>query len=308
MPLVSVLMPVYNGALYLKEAIDSILSQTFTDFELIIVDDCSTDDSAGVVCSYKDERIIFLQNTINKRTSYCLNRAIECSRGKYLVRMDQDDISFPERLQIQVDFMGKNPDIGICGTQLQTFGQGIAIEKSSYPLDHTSICLMQLYISPFAHPTVIMRKEVLLKNKLFYAEHIIAEDYDLWARLLPVTQGANLPNVLLHYRRHPKSITHTFYKRIHEERKLIQKNYCMVLFELKNAGMPSMIYSGIPIIRRYGLRLLQKRNEKFSKDLLVKYFTAVDRFFTNNSICRYYLRQVYRKIGLPDNTSSEIQH
>ncbi len=295
MPLVSIALPVYNGAEFLKEAIESILAQTFTDFELIIVDDCSIDKSRDIVRSFTDPRIIFLQNDINRRTSYCLNRSLDIARGKYWARMDQDDISLPDRIEAQVAFMDAHPDVGICGTQFRSFGKNVISAESDYPQQYHQIQLMQLYVAPFAHPTVIIRKEVLEKNNLRYAENIIAEDYNLWAKLLLVTNAANLPQILLHYRRHPNSITKTFFKRISKERKLIQIHYCKDLFGLDDLQIPKMIYSGNPLIRKFGLKMLKRKNHLFEQELLNEYFIKLNKYFLDGSQIRYYLRRLIEK-------------
>ena len=120
---VTVLMPVYNGEMYLREAIDSILHQTFTDFEFLIINDGSTDNSETIILSYDDSRIRYEKNDSNLKLIATLNKGIELAKGKYIVRMDADDISIPDRIEKQVAFLEKNPDVGICGSWFTAFGQ-----------------------------------------------------------------------------------------------------------------------------------------------------------------------------------------
>ena len=123
-PMVSVVMPVYNGSKYLKEAIDSILNQTFTNFELIIINDGSTDNSEDIIFSYQDRRIYYLKNEHNKGICITLNRGLDNARGKYIARMDCDDISMPQRLAKQVNYLERHRDVGALGTDIITFGKG----------------------------------------------------------------------------------------------------------------------------------------------------------------------------------------
>lgn len=196
-PLVSVLMPVYNAEKYLREAIDSILNQTYRNFEFIIINDGSTDNSADIVRSYDDARIVFVDNKKNQGLVTVLNQGLDMARGEYIARMDSDDISLPTRFAKQVMFMEKHPDVGVLGTFFHIFGGIDRIEtKKKYP----SLADM-LPTSPVGHPTVMMRKSVFDKYNLRYdARYKHAEDYELWTRVIDFSRVANLPTVLLNYR------------------------------------------------------------------------------------------------------------
>lgn len=199
-PKVSVLMPVYNAESYLKEAIDSILSQTFTDFEFIIINDGSTDRSEEIILSYKDERIHYIKNKQNLKIAESLNKGIRLCNGEYIARMDADDIAKPERLYVQVTFMDANSDIGACGSAVKTFG---ALDESwVMPTNHEAICSALALHSCLLHPTVIIRSSTLNKlgSKIYQDEYLLAEDYDLWSRLSHKTRLHNLPQELLFYR------------------------------------------------------------------------------------------------------------
>ena len=200
-PMISVIMPVYNAQQYLKEAIDSILDQTFSDFEFIIFDDGSTDESLKIIQSYKDPRIRLISGKGNRKLVPPLNDAIQMAKGKYLVRMDSDDISLPNRFEEQVAFMEKNPGIDVCGTFFRTIGGRVNLSKV-YPVLDLEIKLAMLFYCPFAHPTVMMRRSTMISKCFSYDERFLyAEDYDLWRRM--AASGCtfyNIPEVLLRYR------------------------------------------------------------------------------------------------------------
>ena len=212
MPKVTVLMPVYNGEKYLREAIDSILNQTFTDFEFLIIDDGSTDNSLEIINSYQDHRIRLIQNFTNQGLAYCLNWGILFSRSNYIARMDCDDISLSKRLEIQVDFLDNNPDIGIVGSHFILMTKE---NKKSYiktvPITDLEIRCRCLFESPFGHPTVIFCREIFLKYSLNYDTELNAiEDYQLWTKILDYTKGANIAIPLVYYRLHNQSISHKY--------------------------------------------------------------------------------------------------
>ena len=200
-PEVTVLMPVYNGASFLPEAIESILRQTFRDFEFLIIDDGSLDDSCSIVERYGDPRIRLLKNATNLGIVARLNQGFRCARGKYIARMDCDDISLPARLQKQYDYMEAHPDVRVCGTWIDCFGE--LKERWRYPLEHREIACRMLFSSPIGHATAMFRRQLLGEQHACYAEDFpCAEDYELWSRLCLVTQLANLGEVLYRYRRH----------------------------------------------------------------------------------------------------------
>ena len=202
-PQITVLMSVYNCAEFVKIAIDSILQQSFSDFEFIIIDDCSTDNSREIINCFKDKRIRLVCNDSNIGLSGSLNKGILLSNGRYIARMDADDISYYNRLKVQFEFMERHPDIGVCGTWLKTFGDKNI--EWRYPVESDPIKCCLLFESPFAHPTVMIRRDTLIKNKILYdASNQITEDYDFWVRLSNITNFANIPEVLYSYRLHQR--------------------------------------------------------------------------------------------------------
>lgn len=199
-PKVTVLMPVYNGERYLREAIESILVQTFADFEFLIINDGSTDRSVDVIESFRDSRIRLIHNGKNSGLIKSLNMGIELARGMYIARMDSDDKSIPSRLMQQVEFMDRHPDIGICGTWVRFFPQ-VHDYKWKLPADHEKIVCQLFFNTALAHPSVMMRRDVLIRNKLYYDplfKH--TEDFEYWVRAAGCTRLANIPKVMLYYR------------------------------------------------------------------------------------------------------------
>lgn len=212
-PKVTVLMPVYNGEQYLEEAIDSILSQTYTDYELLIINDGSKDHSEKIIQSYNDQRIRRINNSQNLGLIATLNKGLDLARGEYIARMDQDDISLPDRIEKQVNFMESNQHIGICGTWVEIFGESNS-GFLRHPVSAASIKAHLFFDSFLAHPTVMMRRKTLDSHKLRYDHNdLCAEDYGLWVRCSFLFPLANIPEVLLKYRISPNSIGQTYGER-----------------------------------------------------------------------------------------------
>lgn len=204
---VTVLMPVYNGEMYLREAIDSILNQTFTEFEFLIINDGSIDNSEAIILSYDDSRIRYEKNETNLKLIATLNKGIELANGKYIVRMDADDISALDRIEKQVEFMEENPDVGLCGTWFTSFGHGIE-QLIKYKEHHDEILFKMFYQCHFCHPSLIIRKKVFEGLKSPFNPHYIhAEDYELYFQLSKKWKFHNLQESLLKYRIHNFSIS-----------------------------------------------------------------------------------------------------
>lgn len=202
-PLISVLMAVRDGEQWLGEAIDSILSQTLADFEFLIIDDGSVDRTGALIALYHDRRISLLRNDRPQGLSRSLNLGLQRARGKYVARMDSDDVSLPQRLERQVAFLEEHPDVAACGSWIGTFGA--ADETWRYPHGHEEIRCQLLFSAVLAHPTVMFRRESLLTSGLIYDESFPkAQDYDLWCRLADQGRLANLGEVLLRYRLHDR--------------------------------------------------------------------------------------------------------
>lgn len=204
-PLVSVIMPVYNCELYIKEAVESILNQTFQDFELIIIDDCSSDSTLQICKSFVDNRIMIIEKDHNSGITNSLNFGLHTAKGKFIARMDGDDISMPTRFEKQVAFLDSNPEIILCGTSYIVIGQDQAY---SLPQSHEAIKVNLLQANCIVHPSVMLRKDILIANNLSYDFKMEpAEDYDLWVRLAQVGKLHNLPECLLQYRVHDSQVS-----------------------------------------------------------------------------------------------------
>jgi len=202
-PFVSVILPVFNGQKYLKDAIHSILQQSFRDLELIVVDDGSTDDSAAIAEAFNDKRVKVLRNGTNRGVAYTLNRAMDESQGKYIARMDSDDVALKNRLKLQLGYLEKHPEISLLGGSILCFGE--SNQRVNYWQNHQAIHAHCLFSTPFAHPVVCWRKCDFESNGLRYQESPpTAEDYELWERACRKIRCANLSAPLIRYRIDPQ--------------------------------------------------------------------------------------------------------
>lgn len=204
-PIVSVIMPVYNCELYIREAVESILYQTYTDFEFIIIDDASRDDTVSIIKTYNDPRVQLIEKPFNSGYTNSLNLGLQVAKGKYIARMDGDDISFPERFARQIDFLEANPEVNLCGTSYRIIGSNRSI---ALPEGHDAIKIALLKGNCIAHPSVMMRKQSLDSFSVVYdVSKEPAEDYDLWVRMVMKGKLHNLQEVLLDYRTHSSQVS-----------------------------------------------------------------------------------------------------
>jgi glycosyltransferase involved in cell wall biosynthesis len=207
-PKVTVLMPAYNAAKYIGEAVGSILAQTFTDFELLIVNDGSTDDTLKIIHSFKDRRIVVLSQE-NKGVSAALNVGLAHARAPYIARFDADDICYPNRLKVQYDFITRYPEYSIVGSAADYVDAGGHFIFKQHPAGHLNEELQQLQYSvcPFIHSCVFYKKDVIIKHG-GYSEHAYTyEDHFLWVNILKAEKGCNLSQSLIKVRLNPESVT-----------------------------------------------------------------------------------------------------
>jgi glycosyltransferase involved in cell wall biosynthesis len=210
---ISVILPVYNGAESLESAIKSILQQSYADFEFIIIDDGSTDNSISVIRQFEDHRIKVILNDENRGLPFRLNQAIDLSRGKYIARMDADDIAFPERLETQLHYMKMNPEIDLVGSAMVVFGNGgQAIGKYEVPESHDEICRRQWAGFYLPHPTWFARKSFFEKYR-YNINAYKSQDQELLLRAFSESRFANVPDVLLGYRQEKLSIRRSIVSR-----------------------------------------------------------------------------------------------
>lgn len=207
-PMVTVLMSVYNGEKFLKEAIESILTQTFTDFEFLIINDGSTDNSVKIIESYNDSRIKLINNEKNLKLIASLNKGISIAKGKYIARMDCDDISMPDRLEKEVDFLESSLEYGLVGTCYTVIdGLGKEQHKVSYPSSNDLITLFLSLNCPLVHGSIMCRTELFKQNLYGSKEYFAIEDYELWTRMAKVTKIHNIPEYLFKYRIYGESFS-----------------------------------------------------------------------------------------------------
>lgn len=233
-PVISVVMPVYNCAFYIQEAVDSILNQTFTNFELIIIDDASTDGTSGILKNFTDPRIKFVFKEVNEGVSAATNEGFRLAKGKYIARMDGDDISIKERFEKQVRILENNPSIYICGGWVQYQGGTNSIIK--YKRTHSEI-ISELLI----HCSICMGASMFRRKELahcFYDEDKKSgEDYDFWTKVAWQGQMYNIQEVLLLYRVHSDQAS------IAHKPQQIQDDIAIRLYLFKKINYDTKIYT-----------------------------------------------------------------
>jgi len=215
-PIISVLMPAYNAEKYIAESIESILNQTFTDFEFIIIDDCSTDKTWEIIQEYanKDKRIIAMRNGKNLGIAGNRNKLVSLAKGKYIVWQDADDISMPYRIEHQYKFMEEHPEVGISGGYLLFFDESGDLGVRKYAADDAILRKKIFRYSPVSQGAAIIRKSIINNMVPFFDVSLKqAEDLDLSFRIGRFSKFANIQEVVLKYRQHDKSVS---FKKIRE--------------------------------------------------------------------------------------------
>ena len=280
-PMISVVMPVYNGEKFLKEAIESILNQTYKDFEFLIVYDESTDGTLSIIQEFqeKDTRVVLI-NGDKEGISGALNKGIKKSRGKYIARLDADDISLATRFEKQIIHM-EDSGVDICGGHsLLINSNGKINGLNVVPISHKMCALSLLFKVPFAHPSVMIRKRFLDTNSLKYGQssYKIAEDLDLWLRMYGCgARFGNVDSVVLKYRilrgslskvnnalilEETKSMLHQFYKDNHQQISLIVKNLPSVLNSEEKSLLVRYIYKRVKRLDFSHVGLMRKVDKK----------------------------------------------
>ncbi|MBR4863350.1 MAG: glycosyltransferase [Oscillospiraceae bacterium] len=207
MPKVSVVMPAYNAEAYIGAAIESILNQSFTDFEFLILNDCSADGTEDIIKSYNDSRIVYLKNEKNMGVAATLNKGFAVAQGDYIARMDADDIAHPRRFEQQVAYLDAHPEVAVLGTQVRFF----SVEGDGEPFCYSGSCAQLkidlLFASAIAHPSVMLRRQMILDLGGYDSQFEGLEDYELWCRVSQQAALAVYPEILLRYRIHPGQVT-----------------------------------------------------------------------------------------------------
>ena len=245
---ISVIMSVYNGEDYLAEAIDSVLGQSFRDFELIIINDCSTDSTSEILARYAelDSRVKVHTNEQNLRLPSSLNKAISLAEGKYIARMDADDICMPDRFEKQYAFMEANTDVALSSCRFMTLKNGVISSGGcGGKSDNESIKALLLVTNPILHPGIIARAEVI-RSLGYDKSFTCTEDMELWSRFVMAGHKVEIQSeYLMIYRLHDKQITETTRERQRGEVIAIQKRYYGDLLECMSEEQEKFYINGI---------------------------------------------------------------
>lgn len=298
-PIISVIVPVFNAAQYLSEAIESVLIQTFSDFELILIDDGSKDRSWEIICEFasRDSRIRTFQNEFNRGIYFTRNLGLEMSTGKYIAVMDSDDISLPDRFVKQITYLESHPEIDVLGGQIVKFGDvAQSTMKSNYPLTPGGIQWGMLSGCQLAHSTVMMRNHLFSSEGFRYRDFKVAQDYELWTRLAPGHKIANLPDVLVKYRIHQSSISQTKESLQKDETIGIIKSY---ITEVSGENLPEAIIRGLIVTKEIRsvddalflskfLVKLEKLTDSWGLNLQEKSEISHQTAYKLHSICKHF--------------------
>ena len=276
---ISVILPFHNADLYLRESISSILNQTYGDFELLLLDDGSTDRSIDIVQQFNDNRIIYLREEENKGIVYQLNKGIDISRGQFIARMDADDICHPERFKKQIEFFEKpeNKQIDVLGTNAIKIGtEEGKMEFKNYKPRQISFLLN--FYCPILHPTIMLRKKVLEKNLRFSEEFRFAEDFAMWKRIDNGKNIAIIPDILLEYRIHNNQTNKN------NDRLSIQYNSCLKVLNIRSTNIFDRIFISSNVKKR----------------ALNNWFGMEDQIQITN-FNKYYIKFIKNKLQLKSN-------
>ena len=243
-PEISVIMPVYNASPFLREAIDSIIAQTYENWELILLNDASTDDSLQIAKSYTDGRIRIFDSAVNKGLVYQLNRGIIEAKGKYIARLDADDVAVPQRLQIQYRCLEENSEIGLLGGVAEVLGTDKYIRHG---YEHDDLIIEMLCHNPFVHSTVMFRKELFkLVTGGFSEEFKHAEDYQMCQVLAQHTKMKNMKEVLVKYRIHEQQVSLVHERQMNETANKVRNGYISSIYKIDIA--PQEVNSHLAIV------------------------------------------------------------
>lgn len=234
--LVSVIIPCYNGEQYIEAAVKSILQQSYHHLEVLVINDGSTDKSADILLqlAQEDLRVRYVENEQNLGLIATLNKAIQLAQGKYIARMDADDIALPDRIAKQVAFLQQHPQVAVVGGAIETFGEGVTKQVLALPEQDMAIKAHLFLASAFHHPTVMFNMNVLdIDDVVYQQQYYRAEDYGLWVHLmLKGYQFANLPEVILQYRILPNSETRLLAKNLAQKNEVLRKIHHYLLTHL----------------------------------------------------------------------------
>lgn len=320
-------MPTYNVAPFVKEAINSVLNQTYSDFELLVIDDCSIDNTVVVVRSIEDPRIRIVQNEKNVGLAENLNRGLALIETEYVARMDGDDIAEPFWLEHEVEVLDNNPEIGICSGGFQRFGTSTSLVR--FPEQHEDCIANMLFECSVIVPT--FRMSLYRDHGLRYSSDAFpAEDYRFWSECLRVTKIYNLQETLFHYRMHPTQICTS--RREEQQRKVAQVRLYMLDWLNPDFSeeerqyytgqfMASQIVSKKDYLERKDfckkMVLMNRKVGHFDEDALRRrldkhltltlYSTIINRYFHDGYTLPQYIRYLASGLALRTNCNYETK-
>ncbi len=284
---ISIVMALHNSEEYVEDAICSVLNQTFSNFELIIVNDASTDNSLEIIkkIAKKDHRVIIIDLLKNVGVSNARNVALDKARGEFIVIMDSDDVCKPYRLEIQIDFLEKNLDYGVCGSWLQILNENGEQEVWRSPIDHFDILAHQLFYNAIYNPTVMIRASILRESNIRYdTSYAVAEDYNLWHSLHKLCKFKNIPKVLLWYRKLNDGKSLSFDPRMKDMTDRVVKNFISEL-ELSTEDNQLAIHFAISSWNKF--YLLRNKNS---------YESWLEKITLANSLTSYTSQEAMQKL------------
>jgi hypothetical protein len=302
-PKISVILPVYNAQPYLRESIESILNQSFQDFELIMINDGSTDGSLSIMESYTDQRIRII-NQANAGLPVSLNRAIATAKGEYLARQDADDISLPERLAKQVAYLDARSQCALLGTWAQILVENTPTDRTlSHPHLNGDIQFKLLFFNCFVHSSVMIRKSALETSGLYPEdpEKFPPEDYDLWLRIAKHWEVANLPEILLQYRELPNSISRSKLNMMQERARLMSLlTIKETLHEsAKNDDIATLVLAmtNEPFVASQNNKAVHSKMLEHLRDAQLKRFGSEEhQIYQSHEDCQKLLNHAYQKL------------
>ncbi|WP_025730533.1 glycosyltransferase family 2 protein [Atopobacter phocae] len=298
---VTVLLPMYNSEKYIARCIESLVNQTYKDFDVLIINDGSTDQSKEIVESFKDQRIHLLENDKNRGIIYTLNRGLSLINGEYIIRMDSDDVCLPDRFQRQVDFMDSHRNIAVSGTFIRIKANEKK-QKKEVPTTPKKVRTEHLFRSALMHPTVIMRNSVIKKEKYQYNPiHEATEDYGLWQKISFKYDLANLPEVLLEYTDNIEGITNNANKNLKKR----DESHITIYKELFNFLNIKYSDQDLQVYRLFLTERLtiNEQNIEILLNILTKLSNALDFNKYDEQSFKFILGQLFRNNCLKSNYS-----
>ncbi len=312
---VTVLMSVYNGERYLNEAVDSILSQTFTDFEFLIIDDASTDRTPEILRSYNDPRIRVVTNEENLGLTKSLNKGLALAKGEYIARMDADDVSYPYRLQVQHEFMTQHPGAGIIGSWAEYIDRkGEIVHRYKAPISPEENYFYLRFQNCIVHSSVMFRKDIIISNNGYDESINRAQDFELWNRLSKAIEIYQIPEYLVQWR-DESSVDPEKIEAQNKTWEQVLRKECWRLTQMAiDESTVEMImfppqHTDVLSLRRYGCEEYAKTIEtlrQFHQQILKNALMSLDKELLE-SLCKKQLLRYIISVGMCTNISKTFR-